>query len=53
MRNHEAALGLYFAYYNWVQKHGTIKTTPAVAAGVADHCWTPRELLERTGGLAA
>src|SRR5688500_15429600 len=51
--NHSAVLGLYFAHYNWVQKHGTIKTTPAVAAGVADQVWTTRELIERTGGLAA
>ena len=34
LENHEAALGLYFACYNFVVKHGTIKTTPAVAAGV-------------------
>ena len=31
--NHEAVLGLYFAYWNFVQHHGTLKTTPAHAAG--------------------
>jgi IS1 transposase len=46
--NHEAALGLYFAAYNFVVKHGTIKTTPAVAAGIADKAWTVAELIERT-----
>ncbi len=51
--NHNAVLGLYFAHYNWCQRHGTITTTPAVAAGVADQVWTTRELIERTGGLAA
>ena len=51
--DHSAVLGLYFAHYNWCQKRGTIKTTPAGAAGVADQVWTTRELIERTGGLAA
>ena len=50
--NHNAVIGLYVAHYNWVQRHGTIKTTPAVAAGVADHRWTTRELIERSGGRA-
>lgn len=48
MENHAAALGLYFAHYNWVKRHGTLKTTPAVASGVADKPWTVRELIDRT-----
>lgn len=48
LENHEAALGLYFACYNFVVKHGTIKTTPAVAAGIADAPWTAADLIERT-----
>jgi IS1 family transposase len=48
LENHEAALGLYFAHYNWVKRHGTIKTTPAVASGLADEPWTVGELIERT-----
>jgi IS1 family transposase len=43
--NHEAALGLFFAYYNFCRVHGTIKTTPAVAAGLTDHVWSVEELL--------
>jgi transposase-like protein/IS1 family transposase len=50
MANHEAALGLYFAHYNWVKRHGTLGTTPAVASGVADRQWTVEELVERTAG---
>jgi len=46
--NHEAALGLYFANYNWVVRHGALRTTPAVAAGLADRPWTVAELIERT-----
>ncbi len=43
--NHEAALCLYFAYFNFCWKHSTLKTTPAVAAGLTDHRWTVEELL--------
>ena len=49
--NHEAALGRYFAHYNFCRKHRTIKTTPAVATGLADHFWTVRELLLNANGV--
>ncbi len=41
-----ASVALHFAYYNFVMKHTTINTTPAIAAGVADHIWTIEELVE-------
>ena len=52
--NHDAALGLYFAVYNFVRPHGTLTknaedrrlTTPAMKAGLTDHPWTLLELLE-------
>ena len=44
-RNHDAMLGLYFAWYNWCRKHMTIKTTPAVQAGIATEQWTLENLL--------
>ena len=34
--NHCHALALYFVFYNFVRKHTTLKTTPAVAAGLTD-----------------
>ena len=46
--NHQAALGLHFALYNYVTKHGTLKTTPAHAAGIADEKWSVAELIDRT-----
>jgi len=46
--NHRAALALWFAYYNFCRPHSTIKTTPAVAAGIEDHPWTIRELVEKS-----
>jgi transposase-like protein/IS1 family transposase len=52
--NHDAALGLYFAVYNFVRPHGTLthdaedrrKTTPAMKAGLTNHPWTMLELLQ-------
>ena len=43
--NFEAAVGLHFAYYNFVKKHGTVKCTPAMAAGVATDYWTVADLV--------
>jgi len=44
--NFEAAVGLHFAYYNFVKSHNTLHCTPAVAAGVAASKWNVGELLE-------
>jgi IS1 family transposase len=44
--NFEAAVGLHFAYYNFVKYHNTLRSTPAVAAGVANAKWNVGELLE-------
>jgi len=44
-RNHDAMLGLYFAWYNFCRHHMTIKTTPAVKAGLASEAWTMEQLL--------
>jgi len=47
--NHEAALALFFAYYNFCRVHMTLKTTPAVKAGLAERPWTVQELLLNAG----
>ncbi len=44
LENHAAAVALHFMYYNFARVHTTLKTTPAVAAGVADHVWTVEEI---------
>jgi hypothetical protein len=44
-RNHDLMLGLYFAWYNWCRKHSSIKSTPAVEAGLAAEPWTLKRLL--------
>ena len=45
LENMACAVALHFAYYNFVRPHMTLGTTPAVAAGVADHAWTLPELI--------
>ncbi len=44
--NHWAALACWFAFYNFCRIHRTLRVTPAMAAGIADHAWSVRELLE-------
>ena len=44
--NFEAAVGLHFAYYNFVKRHNTLRCTPAMAAGVTGSFWSVGELLE-------
>jgi IS1 family transposase len=46
--NFEAAVGLHFAYYNFVKRHNTLRCTPAMAAGVANTFWTVGDLVEAT-----
>lgn len=44
VENHAAAVALYFMWYNFGRVHQTLKTSPAIAAGVADHVWTAEEI---------
>jgi hypothetical protein len=46
LENFEAAVGLHFAYYNFVKRHGAIRATPAMAAGIERDFWTVRDLVE-------
>jgi len=48
LENFEAAVGLHFAYYNLVLRHGTLRCTPAMAAGVTESFWSVRDLVEAT-----
>jgi IS1 family transposase len=50
IQNHVAALAIYFQFYNFARIHQTIRVTPAMKAGIADHVWDVEEivgLLER------
>jgi IS1 family transposase len=44
--NFEAAVGLHFAYYNFVKRHSTLRCTPAMAAGITGTFWGVGDLLE-------
>jgi transposase-like protein/IS1 family transposase len=44
--NHWAAVACWFAFYNFCRVHKSLRTTPAMAAGISDHIWSVRELLE-------
>jgi IS1 family transposase len=44
--NFEAAVGLHFAYYNFVKRHNSLRMTPAMAAGIERDFWTVRDLVE-------
>lgn len=45
-----AMLGLFFAHYNFCRKHRTLRTTPAVAAGLATEPWSLEFLVRQAAG---
>jgi len=46
LENFEAAVGLHFAYYNFVKRHNTLRVTPAMEAGIERDFWTVENLIE-------
>jgi IS1 family transposase len=46
IENHAHATALHFFFYNFIRKHHTIKTTPAVAAGLAGAPLTVLDLVK-------
>lgn len=52
VENLQMAVALHFMYYNFARVHQTLRVTPAMEAGVADHVWSLGEivgLLDRVG----
>jgi len=45
VENHIAALSLYFMFYNFCRVHQTLRVTPAMEAGIADHVWGIEEIV--------
>jgi hypothetical protein len=43
--NLKAAVALHFAWYNFVRVHKSLRVTPAMQAGIADHVWSFQELV--------
>lgn len=48
LETHKLAVALHFGVYNFVRKHTTLKTTPAVAAGIEEKPWTLERVVEMT-----
>jgi len=49
LENLKASLALYFAYYNFLRIHATLRMTPAMAAGITDHLWNWENILAYEG----
>jgi hypothetical protein len=44
--NLKAAYAVWFTFYNFCRVHKSLRVTPAMQAGITDHIWSMRELLE-------
>ncbi len=49
VENHALAVSLHFMYYNFGRIHKTLRVTPAMQAGVADHVWSLEEIAALAG----
>jgi hypothetical protein len=45
IQNHEAAIALHYMHYNFCRIHSSLRVTPAMEAGIADHVWGLEEVL--------
>jgi IS1 family transposase len=45
VENHVHAIALHFMYYNFARVHMTLRSTPAMKAGVTDHLWSVEEIV--------
>jgi hypothetical protein len=45
LANHEAAIALHYMHYNFCRIHKTLRVTPAMEAGIANHVWSIEELV--------
>ena len=46
IENHAHSVALHYMHYNFVRIHKTLRVTPAMAAGVADHLWTISDIVD-------
>jgi hypothetical protein len=45
LENHAAATALNYFAYNFIKIHRTLRTSPAMAAGVTDRLWSVEDLV--------
>jgi hypothetical protein len=48
LETHKHAVALHFGVYNFVRRHHTLKTTPAVAAGIEETAWGLEQVVDIT-----
>ncbi|SRR5260221_4177043 len=48
VENHMHSVSLFYMHYNFVRVHQTLKTTPAIAAGVSRKAWTIADIVALT-----
>ena len=45
LENHEHAVAIHYMFYNFGRIHQSLRVTPAMEAGVADHVWDLEEII--------
>ena len=45
IENHIASIAIHYMHYNFCRVHETLRVTPAMEAGIADHVWSIEELI--------
>jgi len=45
VENHEASIAIHYMHYNFARIHQTLRVTPAIEAGIADHIWTLADIV--------
>ena len=45
LENHAHMVALYALWYNFVRIHKTLRTSPAMAAGVSDRLWSMEDIV--------
>lgn len=50
LENLEHSVALYMMHYNFCRIHKTLRVTPAMEAGIADHVWTMEEVVDLIDG---
>jgi hypothetical protein len=46
VENHAYHVALHYMYYNFCRIHRTLRVTPAMESGVANHVWAIEEIAE-------
>ena len=45
VENHEHSIAIHYMHYNFARIHQTLRVTPAMEAGIADHVWSIEEII--------